>query len=410
MTRGASSLTARASAAPAPAQSLVNTLPMIEAFVRLGCDRDALLAAGRLKRRDLEDPDAVLSNEGCAALFGLACSTVRVPNLGLRLAMEIPIGAYPLLDYLVLTAATVGDGARHLERYLRMHNSPTELAIREEPGRVRLVATSGNPLSIEFTFALALLHLRRETEGRFRATSLSFRHRVDDPGEYARLLECRVQTEAEEDALAMTRAAWSLPMRRRDSALHALLHGQAEQVLAAQSPDVGFASELRRALAHRVAGGDTSLAAVARHLATSPRSVQRRLAEEDLTYQAVLDAVRRESAEQYLAGSRLTVGEVGYLRGFSEPAAFHRAFKRWTGHTPLEFRRSQRRTVSRSSASARAAEPPVLPGRIANSLPTEGREELRDAGARSGRARQREPRGRRARRPPAPRTSRRPRA
>jgi len=355
MTRGASSLTARASVATASAQSLINTLPMIDAFVRLGCDRDALLSAGGLTPRDLEDPDAVLSNEGCAALFGLACATVRLPNLGLRLAMEIPIGAYPLLDYLVLTAETVGDGARHLERFLRINNSPTELRIREEPGRVRLVATAGNPLSIEFTFALAIVHLRRETGDRFRAASLSFRHRVDDPAEYARRLDVKVQTASDMDALTMTRAMWSLPMTRRDSALHGLLRRQAEEILAAQSTDGRYDSELRRVLAQRVAGGDTSLAAVARHLATSPRSVQRRLAEEGLTYQGVLDAIRRESAEQYLADSRLSVGEVGYLLGFSEPAAFHRAFKRWNGITPLDFRRE--RSPKRPRAPRRSRRP-----------------------------------------------------
>jgi AraC-like DNA-binding protein len=360
MTRGASSLTRRASVAAAPRPnptSLANFVPMIEAFVRLGCDREGLLAAARLTQRDLEDPDAVLSNEGCAAMFGLACSTVRLPNLGLRLAMEIPIGAYPLLEYLVVTAETVGDGARHLERYLRINNSPTELRIEEEPARVRLVATAGNPLSIEFTFALAVLHLRRETGDRFRASALSFRHRVDDPGEYSRLLDCSVQTESESDALTMTRAAWSMPMPRRDSALHGLLRRQADQVLAAQASDGTFVAELRRVLAHRVAGGDTTLAAVARHLAASPRSVQRRLAEEGLTYQGILGAVRRESAEQYLSGSRLSVGEVGYLLGFSEPAAFHRAFKRWTGITPLEFRRAlsaRRPPAPRTSRRPRA--------------------------------------------------------
>jgi AraC-like DNA-binding protein len=347
MTRGVSSLTERARAprpraGPAPAQSLNSVKPLIDAFVRLGCDRDALLAAGGLTPSNLDDPDAALSDAGCSALFGLACATVRQPNLGLRLAAEIPIGAYPLLDYLVLTSETVGDGLRHLERYLRIHRSPTELRIDEEKGRVRMVAISGNPLSTEYTLSLAVLHLRRETEDRFRATAVSFRHRVDDPGEFARRLDCKVLTESDADALTLTRSAWSLPLRRRDSVLHGVLRRQADELLAAQAGDGRFSTEVRRALAHRVAGGDTTLAAVARHLAASARTVQRRLSEEGVSYQEVLDGVRRESAERYLADSRLSAGEVGYLLGFSEPAAFHRAFKRWTGSTPLDFRRSRR--------------------------------------------------------------------
>jgi AraC-like DNA-binding protein len=56
----------------------------------------------------------------------------------------------------------------------------------------------------------------------------------------------------------------------------------------------------------------------------------------------VLDRVRREAAQGYLADSTLSVGEVGYLLGYSEPAAFHRAFKRWHGVTPIEYRRRAR--------------------------------------------------------------------
>jgi len=67
------------------------------------------------------------------------------------------------------------------------------------------------------------------------------------------------------------------------------------------------------------------------------------LSVEGTSYQEILDEIRRESAEAYLRGSSMSCSEVGYLLGFSEPAAFTRAFKRWRGLTPLEFRRTARR-------------------------------------------------------------------
>jgi AraC-like DNA-binding protein len=347
MTARVSSLTERARGrAPAPAatrgQALSGIRPIVDAFVRLGCSRDALLSIAGLTLRDWEDPDGILSDAACTALFCEAGRVLARPNLPLLVAEQIALGAFPLLDYLVLTSESVGHGLRHLARYLRLGNSPTELAIREEPGRVRVVAEAGNPFSNEFTLSLAVIHLRRETDDRFRATRLTFRHRVNDEANYAQRLGCGIQCAAEEDALIISRAAWNLPLRRRDSVLQGVLRGQADDLLARRESDGTFASEIRRALRPRVAGGNVSLAAVSRLLATSPRTLQRRLAAERVSYQEVLDDVRREAAEHYLGDASLSVGEIGYLLGFSEPAAFHRAFKRWTGITPLELRRARR--------------------------------------------------------------------
>lgn len=63
---------------------------------------------------------------------------------------------------------------------------------------------------------------------------------------------------------------------------------------------------------------------VARALAVSARSLQRQLAEEGLSYQGLLDSIRQEAAVEYLSNARISIGEVGYLLGYSEPAAFHR--------------------------------------------------------------------------------------
>jgi AraC-like DNA-binding protein len=74
----------------------------------------------------------------------------------------------------------------------------------------------------------------------------------------------------------------------------------------------------------------------------SSRTLQRRLSSLGLSYHELLDAVRRETAEKCIAESRLSIGEVAYLVGYSEPAAFHRAFRRWTGLTPQAFRQHRR--------------------------------------------------------------------
>ncbi|MGE0184301.1 MAG: AraC family transcriptional regulator ligand-binding domain-containing protein [Hyphomonadaceae bacterium] len=84
--------------------------------------------------------------------------------------------------------------------------------------------------------------------------------------------------------------------------------------------------------------GDVSADTIASKLGTSRQTVYRNLKAEGVTFEQVLDALRHRMALHYLAGRKVSVNETAYLVGFSEPSAFSRAFKRWTGKSPREFR------------------------------------------------------------------------
>jgi AraC-like DNA-binding protein len=124
--------------------------------------------------------------------------------------------------------------------------------------------------------------------------------------------------------------------------LRQFLEGQASEILARLPARTGLALEVQRALTARVGGGDTQIGAIARQLAISARTLQRRLAAEGVSYQELRDDARKEAAERYMRESTLAICEVAYLLGYSEPAPFHRAFKRWYGMTPEVFRQKQR--------------------------------------------------------------------
>jgi AraC-like DNA-binding protein len=94
---------------------------------------------------------------------------------------------------------------------------------------------------------------------------------------------------------------------------------------------------LRAALPDLLRAGEPTLAAAARQLAMSERTLQRRLAAEGTAFQALVDAERRDLALGHLRAGRLAVGEVAFVTGFSERSAFRRAFRRWTGTTPAAY-------------------------------------------------------------------------
>jgi AraC-like DNA-binding protein len=88
--------------------------------------------------------------------------------------------------------------------------------------------------------------------------------------------------------------------------------------------------------------GDPGVDAIAGKMAMSRKTLYRKLKDEGTTYERLLDELRRRMAEHYLSGKKTSVNETAYLVGFSEPAAFSRAFKRWTGKSPRDLRNETR--------------------------------------------------------------------
>ena len=343
MTTRANSLTARVTGRSGATASPM-TLPahdlrvLLDGLGLLGYSVEALLAAARLNRADLTNPDARVACDAYGAVLTRACQERFTPNLALELARVTPLGAWPLIDYLVVTADTVEAGVRQLARYLRITGAPFSIEVRDDIEPIRVEMTTGAaPFAIEFDAALMVLHLRNEADGVF-AASLSFAHTLDDAAEFARILGCPVKANAAWSGISVPQQTWRLPLRRRDPILRQVLEGHADEILARLPAHTGLALEVQRALASRVAGGDTRIESVGRVFGMSARTLQRRLADEGLSFQKLLDDARKVAAGRYLDESTLAIGEIAYLLGYSEAAAFHRAFKRWYRATPEAFR------------------------------------------------------------------------
>jgi AraC-like DNA-binding protein len=347
MTARANSLTERVtttarlagSAWSAPASDL---RVMITTLGRLGYDVDRLKASAGVGDADLNDPDARIPCEAYGAVLSRAQQQRFTPNLALEIARMTPIGAYPLLDYLVLTSDTVDAGVRQLAHYFRLVGNPVTITLDERADPIRVEMASTAPFGLEYTASLMILHFRNETDGRFAAADVSFQHVPDDAVGFERTLGCKVRPAASWNGVSVRLDAWRLPLRRRDPVLRHVLEARANDILARLPARTGLALEVQRALAARVTRGDTRIGTLARQLAISGRTLQRRLAAEGVSYQALLEDARKEAAGRYVSQSTLSIGEVAYLVGYSEPAPFHRAFIRWFGTTPEGFRQKQR--------------------------------------------------------------------
>jgi len=345
MTARAISLTGGATATRAVPWTMpsADARSFLAALERLHFDRAVLLKASGIAESDLADPDARISCVAIGAMVDAAQRIRFIPNIGLALARATPIGTYGLFDYLVLTSDTVGGAVRQIARYTHLVGNPVSTAIwpDEDPVQIDLVNRAA-PMAVEYFVGLVVLHLGKEVEGRFAIDLAEFDHVPDDAGEFERVLGCAVRVGGGRNRLLIPQRSWRLPLRRRDPVLRQVLESQADATLARASLPRNIVDDVRDALARRMVRGDLQIDIVARELGMSPRTLQRRLTIAGVSFQALLEEVRREAAARYMRESTLAISEVAYLIGYSEPAPFHRAFKRWFGTTPDVYRQRHR--------------------------------------------------------------------
>jgi AraC-like DNA-binding protein len=320
---------------------------LLDACGRLGLDASAILARVGLGWDALRDPEARVPAAVSDALWCEAYAAARDPHLALHAAEGVRFDAYRVLDYLGTTGPTLGDGLRRVAAYFRLIDPRGDLRVEESSGQVGLVfsAVDGAPLpqaAQEFTLAILVSRAREAAAQPWDPLGVRFTFpHPDDMSEYVRFFRVRPRFGADSAAVILSRDAWELPARAGDPELFALLDAHARLLLDRDPSGADLVAKVRLAIAVELPGVRPSLAAVARRIGTSRRSLQRSLEARKATFEELVDAVRRERAQAFLSAGDVSLAEVSWLLGFSEQSAFARAFKRWAGRSPTEHRRGQ---------------------------------------------------------------------
>jgi AraC-like DNA-binding protein len=291
-----------------------------------------------------DDRDARVPIPRWHAIWELMAARTARPDCVLVAAGNYQPDDYGLVGFVLMTSTTIEEGMGHFVRYVGLWTD--EPAFTRDGTIVRasygfpFPDSAGKRLAMESVFTEIVHGARALTGAQTVPRAVRFAHRAPaDPEVYDRFYGCKVEFDADATEIEFRAEDLALPFRRADAKLGAFLRETANKALAQREADAGTPLDrARRIIAEELARTMPSIESVARRMATTPRTLRRRLAEAGTSFRKLLDETRAELARVYVRDRRIPMSEVAFLLGFSEPSTFHRAFKRWTRTTPAAWR------------------------------------------------------------------------
>jgi AraC-like DNA-binding protein len=306
-----------------------------------GCDSTALLAEAGFDLRGLDGPTARCPLTQTARLWGLAVAATGDPAFGIKVASHIKQTTFHALSYGLSASSTLKEAFERVQRFCHVASDAIEYEFSRSGPEYHFVIEPAAAVADESVDALVAAYLRmcRSLIGRdYSPLRIEFRRarpsRIED---FERLLRAPLQFAAAQTRLVFDCEAIERPLDGGNPELARYHDAIALQYLSQIERD-NLQGRVRDVLTQRLAHGEPSQEDVAELLNMSARTLQRKLGDVGTSYKEILDETRRVLALAYLSAPRHSVSDVTYLLGFSAGSSFTRAFRRWTGQSPSDWR------------------------------------------------------------------------
>lgn len=309
-----------------------------------GLDPEAILKRHGIDSALLSNPDARIPTSSWDEVVADAIQQIDDPAFGLLAAKCWHPSNLGALGYAWLTSSTLRTGFGRLVRYWRLLGEASSGRLEESSEGLNLVLErqAADPMTnavvVDFVMALVTGMCRLNAGSSLRPAAIYLqRPRPKDSEPYQEFFGCTVHFDAADDKMAISHADAdrALPTSNREIA------ATMDRILVerlAQLDKSNVAARCQANLLEQLSSGDVSEEVMAEQLHMSRRTLQRKLAEADLTYKQLVEDTRRDLAMRHLEDPRYSITDVTFLLGFSQQSAFTRAFKRWTGMSPSEYR------------------------------------------------------------------------
>jgi len=316
-----------------------------QSIEQLGLDPSLIEQHAQLPH-DLHLKDSTfVSTHQLFAVWNAIESLSADPAFAIKMVRDTPSAKHKMAFITALYAADFRDGLARLSRLQRLC-SPDKLCIDERQDTVSLTiqwpsGTGPAPyLSVEACFALVLELGRRGTGYQIEPVALDLRRPMQKLETHSSYFACPIRYGAARDELTLRASDIDLPFLEHNSdVLQMMTPGLTAAIREIEMP-VGLCEQAIEVLKRALADGRPTLQHLARELLQSERTLQRRLASEGTTFNAVLNEARRRVGFDLLADTSLELKEVAYLLGYEDVNSYYRAFRQWENVSPSQWRRS----------------------------------------------------------------------
>lgn len=323
---------------------------IVEDLRKHGLTADGLLKEVGLRRSDVADPETRVPYKSILGLIERAAATLGDASYGLRLGADHRAKDGGLLGFVVLNSQTLMEALANLERYFRVVGDGEDIEIDRRGPRVALRFRETDPglrglrHNSEYIASAVSGLCRAMTGKRIAPVRAEFMHgKPNDDVAYDRYLGCPIRFQAEWDALVYDAATLELPVIDADARLLKVLERACRQLLGPEPRKQDLVRDVRELIVDRLPKGPVRLDTIAREVGLSGKTLERRLGERGHTFSVLLDDIRCDLAKRYLDETDYRLEQVAYLVGYAEAAALVRAFRRWTGGTPMRYRQQRSR-------------------------------------------------------------------
>jgi AraC-like DNA-binding protein len=312
-----------------------------------GVSPEAVARGAGLPPSLLREQRVLLTTEQLFAFWRAVADVSGDPAIGLKLGSETRVERLDVVSLAALSAASFRDALTRAARYKQL-TCPEEIRVTSRGGecavRFRWLRARGEECDVLtdvcFAWVAALAH--RGTAGAVRPVRVELSGAPRIRRLYEGHFGCPVRFDATSSALFFRAADLDRRFETHNADLLDTLTPQLDAELASRQESDDARDQVRAVLRRLMAGRRPELRDVARELASSPRTLQRRLGDLGVSYHQVLEQARRDLASRYLLDASLELAEIAYLLGYEDANSFVRAFSRWEGVPPGRWRENRR--------------------------------------------------------------------
>jgi AraC-like DNA-binding protein len=285
----------------------------------------------------------LLTTEEFFALYRGIAEVSRDPAIGLKLGTEDRMELYDPIAIAAVCTRSFRDAVDRIGRYKQL-TCPEKIGLVERGNESAvhftwLLAHEEEPaLLVDVCFAWILSIARRGTGRSIHPKRVEFQRPEANRAIYEKHFQCPIRFRAARNVLVFNKADMDAAFLTSNADLLAAVAPQLEAELKQQLMEKNFREQVKGTLKRQLAGERPAIERVARELRLSKRTLQRRLTEDGITFQQLMEEARRELARHYLLHSSLELNETAYLLGYEDANSFFRAFHEWEGTSPGEWR------------------------------------------------------------------------